>query len=57
MSVLKASVALGMSRHRVLAATARGELESACIAERVVISRASVNALLAARAESQSAAS
>lgn len=51
MSVQKAAAELACSRQGVLVAIAKGELVSAHVAERVVISRESVDALIATRAE------
>jgi biotin synthase-related radical SAM superfamily protein len=50
MSVLKAAQALGCSRQGVLVSVAKGELEASHVAERVVVSRESVDALAASRA-------
>jgi excisionase family DNA binding protein len=53
MSVQKAAAELGCSRQGVLVAVAKGELVSAHVAERVVISRDSVDALIATRLDDE----
>jgi hypothetical protein len=49
MSQPQAARALGCSRHGVLAAIAKGELVPGLVAGRSVVSRASVDALVASR--------